>query len=96
MDVSATTAESWWESLELCKDYDLKDTWSMDENSCFFKALAALPTKGLTKEGKKTKGGKGSRQCMTVAFPVSADGGKVDKPMVYWKRKKKIPPSKCN
>ena len=96
MDVSATTAESWWESLELCKDYDLKDTWSMDENSCFFKALAALPTKGLTKKGKKTKGGKGSRQCMTVTFLVSADGGKVDKPMVYWKRKKKIPPSKCN
>ena len=51
----------------------------------FFKALAS---KGLTKKGKKCEDGKKSKQRMTVAFFVSAIGGKVDKPVVIWKSKK--------
>ena len=51
----------------------------MDEGGCFFKAL---PAKGLAQKGKKAKGGK------TVAFFVSADGGKVGKPIVIWRSKK--------
>ena len=56
----------------------------MDESGCFFKAL---PTKGFALKGKKSKGGKKSKQRMTIAFFVSADGGKVGKPIVIWKSK---------
>ena len=52
---------------------------------CFFKAL---PSKDLVEKGKKCKGGKQPKQRMIVAFFVSADGGKVDKPIVIWKSKK--------
>ena len=40
---------------ELCKGYQVKDIWNMDESSCFFKAL---PSKDLAQKGKKCKGGK--------------------------------------
>ena len=48
----------------------------MDESGCFFKTL---PTKRLTRKGKKFKGEKKSKQGMTVAFFFSANGGKVGK-----------------
>ena len=38
--------------------------------------------KGLKQKEKKCKGGKKLTQRMAVAFFVSADGGKVDKPIV--------------
>ena len=57
----------------------------MDESGCFLKAL---PSKGLAQKGKKCKGGKKSKQRMTVAFFLNADGGKVDQPIVIWKSKK--------
>ena len=77
MDASETTVESWTERLrELCKGYDLRGIWNMDESGCFFKAL---PNKGLAKKGKKSKGGKRSKQRITVAFFVSADGEKMEK-----------------
>lgn len=85
LEVSTTTIESWIERIqELCKGYDDKDILNMDESGCFFKAL---PTKGFALKGKKSKGGKKSKQRMTVAFFVSADGGKVGKPIVIWKSK---------
>jgi len=85
LDVPITTIESWMERMqELCKGYDDKDILNMDESGCFFKAL---PTKGYAIKGKKSKGGKKSKQRVTVAFFVSADGGKVGKPIVIWKSK---------
>ena len=57
----------------------------MDESGCFFKALLS---KGLAQKGKKCSDGKKLRQRITVAFFVSADGGKVNKPIVIWNRKK--------
>ena len=51
----------------------------MDESGCFFKVL---PAKGLAQKGKKAKGGKESKQKITVAFFVSANGGKASKPKV--------------
>ena len=81
LDVSEVTVGSWIERLrELCKGYHLKDIWNMDESGCFFKAL---PSKGLAHKGKKCKGGKKSKQRMTVAFFVSADGDKVGK-VITW------------
>ena len=86
LDVSQTTVESWMERIkELCKGYDQRDILNMDESGCFFKAL---PAKGLAQKGKKTKGGKKPKQRITVAFFVSADGGKVGKPIVIWRSKK--------
>lgn len=85
LDVSTTTIESWMERIkELCCGYDVKDIWNMDESGCFFKAL---PSKGLAEKGKKTKGGKKSKQRITVAFFVSANGEKVGKPIVIWRSK---------
>ena len=75
-DVSEVTVGSWIERLrELCKGYHLKDTWNMDESSCFFKAL---PSKGLAHKGKKCKGGKKSKQRMAVAFFVRYSEGVVN------------------
>ena len=72
LDVPLTTIESWMERIkELCSGYDDKDILNMDESGCFFKAL---PTKGLAQKQKKSKGGKKSKQRITVAFFVSADG----------------------
>ena len=64
LDVSETSIESWMERLkELCKEYQLKDIWNLNESGCFFKAL---PTKSLSRNRKKGKGGKRSKQRMTV------------------------------
>ena len=50
-DVSEVTVGSWMERLrELCKGYQLKDIWNMDENCSLFKALLS---KGLAQKGKK-------------------------------------------
>ena len=71
LDVSQTTVESWMERIkELCKGYDQRNILNMDESGCFFKAL---PAKGLAQKGKNAKGGKKSKQRITVAFFVSAD-----------------------
>ena len=56
----------------------------MDETGCFLKAL---PEKGLVEKGKKAKGGKKSKQRLTVAFFVNAAGQKIDQPVVIWKSK---------
>ena len=89
LGVSKTTVESWMERIkELCKGYDQKNIWNIDESGGFFKALSA---KVLAQKGKKAKGGKKSKQRITVAFFVSADGRKVGQPIVIWRSKK----SKC-
>ena len=56
----------------------------MDERRSFFKAL---PTKSLAQKRKKSKGGRKFKQRITVAIFVSADGEKVVKPIVIWRRK---------
>ena len=87
-DVSEVTVGSWMERLrELCKGYQLKDIWNMDECGRFFKALSS---KGLAQKGKKCKSGKKSKQRMVVDFFVSADGGKVNKPIVTGKSKNHV------
>ena len=73
------------EPLRQFKEYHLQDIWNMDESGCFFKALLS---KGLAQKGRKCKGGMKSNQRMTVAFFVSADGSKIDRPIVIWKSKK--------
>ena len=85
-DVPEETVDSWIERIrELTKGYELRDVWNMDETGCFFQAL---PARGLVEKGKRAKGGKKSKQRFTLAFFVSADGGKVCDPVVIWKSKK--------
>ena len=55
----------------------------MDKSGCFFKTL---PTKGLAKKEKKAKGGKRSKQRITVAFFKDVRE-KVGKTTVTWTRK---------
>ena len=87
LGVSETIVESWMERIkELCKGYDQRDIWNMNKTGCFFKALSA---KGLAQKGKKTKGGKKSKQRITVALFVKVDGGEVGKLIEIWKSKKR-------
>ena len=84
-EVPATTIEAWQERLpELIDSYELKDVWNMDETGVFLKAL---PEKGLTQKAKGARGGKKSKQRLTAAFFVAADGSKVCEPIVIWKSK---------
>ena len=54
--VSEVTVGFWMERLkELCKGYQLKNIWNMDESGCFFEAL---PTKVLAKKGGNINVGK--------------------------------------
>ena len=65
-DVSGETVKSWKERLpELVQGYSKEDIWNMDETGCFWKAL---PDKGFGMKGKQCKGGKKSKQRVTVAF----------------------------
>ena len=65
-DPSEVTVGSWMERFrELCKGYQLKDIWNMDESGCFLKAL---PSKGLAQLKEKCKGGKSQSKELQVLF----------------------------
>ena len=84
-EVPIQTIEAWMERLpEICRGYKLEDIWNMDESGCFFRAL---PDRCLSEKGRRCKGCKHSKVRMTVAFIVSATGGKVTEPIVIWKSK---------
>ena len=85
-DVPEETVDAWIERIrELIKGYELRDIWNQDETGCFFQAL---PERGLAEKNKRAKGGKKSKKRMTIAFFVSADGGKVCDPVVIWRSAK--------
>ena len=74
------------ESLWVCRKQQLSHGWT--------RAVVSLKyslSKGVVKKGKKTKRGKKSKQSVTVAFFVSADGEKVGKSI--WKNLEKQKPS---
>ncbi len=80
-DVQGVTVDSWKERLpELITGYAKEDVWNMDETGVFWRAL---PDSGFGRIGKECKGGKKSKQRITVAFFVSAAGIK-EKPIVIW------------
>ena len=73
-DVRGDTVESWKERLpELLRGFSREDIWNLDETGCFWKAL---PDRGFGQKGKRCKGGKKSKQRVTVAFIINAAGGK--------------------
>ena len=81
-EVQGSTVDSWKERLpEIVSNYTKEDIWNMDETGVFWRAL---PSKGFGEKGKGCRGGKQSKQRITVAFFVSAAGVK-EKPIVIWK-----------
>ena len=84
-DVSAEKVESWQERVkEITRGYAPQDVWNKDETGSFWKAL---PEKSLSERGKRCRGGKNSKQRVTVAFFVNAAGGK-ESPVLIGKSKK--------
>ena len=69
---------------EIIRSYSAHDICNMDESGLFFKAF---PDTGLAKKTKKCKGGKKSKERLTVAFFVSSRGFMVCKPVVIGKSK---------
>ena len=57
---------------------------NLDELGLFFKALSE---KGLAEKKKKSKGGKKTKQRMTVRFIVASNGSFVFEPTVIWRSK---------
>jgi len=80
--VQGSTVDSWKERLpEIVAGYKKEDIWNMDESGVFWRAL---PDKGFGEKRKACKGGKKSKNRLTVAFFVNAAGEK-EKPIVIWK-----------
>ena len=81
-DVPEATVYSWKERLgSIIFGYAMQDIWNMDETGWFYRAL---PDKSLSEKAKKCKGGKKSKERLTVAFFVSATGER-RKPVVIGK-----------
>ena len=80
-DVCGDTVTSWKERLpEILAGYAREDIYNLDETGCFWRAL---PSRGFGQQGKQCKGGKKSKQRLTIAFLVSAVGEK-ETPVVIW------------
>ena len=56
----------------------------MDELGLFFKAF---PEKDLVEKLRRCKEGKKSKERLTAAFFVAADGSNISEPVVIWKSK---------
>ena len=66
---------------EIVQGYENEDIWNMDETGIYW---CALPEHGFGQKSRSCKGGKKSKQCITVASFISASGQK-EKPVVTWK-----------
>ena len=96
-EVSTTTVHAQNEQLpELCWGYETRNTLNLDELGLFLKALTE---KCLMEKRKKTKGGKKSKQRMTV----TSDGCLVFEATLIWRSKGphcfkslKVPPIPIN
>ena len=72
-DVSDETVEGWHERLKsIMMGYKAEDVWNEDETGCFYRAL---PDKSLSEKKKECKGGKKSKERLTIAFFANAAGG---------------------
>ena len=78
-DVSEQTVMDWKEKLpSLCVGYASKDIFNADETGLFFRGL---PSKSLVARGDDCKGGKHSKERITVMFGASVTGENL-KPLV--------------
>ena len=80
-DVQGETVDSWEERIpEIVQGYQKEVIWNLDETGVFWQAL---PDHGFGQKGRQCKGGKKSKQKVTVAFTVTAAGTKTT-PVVIW------------
>ena len=86
-DVQEETVVSWKERLpELLRGYKKEDIYNVDETGCFWRAL---PDHGFGEKGKKCKGGKRSKERITVVLITNALGDK-EKAVVIGKLKIRV------
>ncbi|XP_052221853.1 tigger transposable element-derived protein 6-like [Dreissena polymorpha] len=80
--VNQVTVDDWVERLPtILAGYDLCDVFNMDETGLFFRAL---PDKSLSIKGEDCKGGKRSKERLTVALCCNAVGD-FEKPLMIGK-----------
>ena len=74
-NVDFSSAEKWKINLSsLCNGYEPKNIFNMDETGYFFRSL---PDKTLASKGDECKGGKLSKDCLTLALTCSMLGEKL-------------------
>lgn len=74
-DVSASIVEDWSRRLEsVCRGFLPRDIFNADETGLFYRAM---PTKSMTVRGEEAKGGKKSKERITVLLACSAEGEKL-------------------
>ena len=74
-DVSESVIEDWSRRLEsVCNGYQLRDIFNADETGLFYRAL---PTKSMSVKGEEAKGGRKSKERITVLLACSAEGEKL-------------------
>ncbi len=74
-DVDKSVVEDWSKWLDsLCAGYKLQDIFNADETGLFYRAL---PSRSLVSKGDDCKGGKKSKERMTVLLACSAVGEKL-------------------
>ena len=67
--------EDWGRRLEsVRKGYQLRDIFNADETGLFYRAL---PTKSMSVKGEEAKGGRKSKERITVLLVCSAEGEKL-------------------
>ena len=74
-DVDPSVVSDWSSRLQsMCDGYAMKDIFHADETGLFFRAL---PTRSLAIKGLEAKGGKKSKERITVLLACSAIGEKL-------------------
>ena len=74
-DVSESVVEDWSRRLDsVCKGYWLQDIVNADETGFFYRAL---PTKSMSVKGEEARGGKKSKEKITVLLACSAEREKL-------------------
>jgi hypothetical protein len=77
--VSQDTVEDWKDKLsDIIEGYSARDIYNMDETGLFFRAL---PDKTLSVKGEDCKGGKKSKERITLSLCVNMEGD-FEKPVV--------------
>lgn len=85
-DVPQESVEDWLSNVgELINGYDLKDIFNADETGLFYNLL---PKKTLAFKGEDCKGGKKSKDRLTVLLCANADGSEKIMPVVIGKSQK--------
>ena len=83
-DVDVNTVEDWKKRLpSICEGYEPRNIFNADETGLFYRAL---PNKTMAIKGQPNRGGKNSKERISVLFCCSATGEKI-RPFIIGKSK---------